>query len=124
MAYLDGKTIAVTGAGRGIGRAVALACAAAGANVVVNDYGVSIDGADPDSEIANAVGQSESVEIIFVDDGSTDDTPQVLESYRARITPLRQPNLGPEVARNNAAARSLIESFRALLPSVPHATSD
>jgi len=55
MAYLDGKTIAITGAGRGIGRAVALACAANGANVVVNDYGVSIDGNEPDSDVANAV---------------------------------------------------------------------
>jgi NAD(P)-dependent dehydrogenase (short-subunit alcohol dehydrogenase family) len=55
VGHLDGKTIAVTGAGRGIGRAVALACAAAGANVVVNDYGVSIDGNDPTSEVADAV---------------------------------------------------------------------
>jgi NAD(P)-dependent dehydrogenase (short-subunit alcohol dehydrogenase family) len=53
--YLEGKSIAVTGAGRGIGRAVALACAAAGAKVVVNDYGVSIDGKEPTSEVANAV---------------------------------------------------------------------
>jgi NAD(P)-dependent dehydrogenase (short-subunit alcohol dehydrogenase family) len=55
VGYLDDKTVAVTGAGRGIGRAVALACAEAGANVVVNDYGVSIDGQDPTSDIADAV---------------------------------------------------------------------
>jgi NAD(P)-dependent dehydrogenase (short-subunit alcohol dehydrogenase family) len=53
--YLKGKSIAVTGAGRGIGRAVAMACAAEGANVVVADYGVGIAGEDPTSEVADAV---------------------------------------------------------------------
>jgi NAD(P)-dependent dehydrogenase (short-subunit alcohol dehydrogenase family) len=53
--FLENKVIAVTGAGRGIGRAIALACAAEGASVVVNDFGVSIDGAEPSSEVADAV---------------------------------------------------------------------
>ena len=42
---LQDKVIIVTGAGRGIGREIALLCAAEGAKVVVNDPGGSADGA-------------------------------------------------------------------------------
>jgi NAD(P)-dependent dehydrogenase (short-subunit alcohol dehydrogenase family) len=55
MGYLDGKVIAVTGAGRGIGRAIALDAAREGARIVVNDYGVSMDGQEPTSEVAESV---------------------------------------------------------------------
>ncbi len=44
MGLLDGRIVIVTGAGGGIGRAHALAVAAEGARVVVNDIGVGLDG--------------------------------------------------------------------------------
>lgn len=55
MGLLDGKVAVITGAGRGIGRAQALAFAAEGARVLVNDVGAARDGTGADRGPADAV---------------------------------------------------------------------
>lgn len=52
---LHGRVAIITGAGRGIGRAHALAFARAGARVVVNDIGVGLDGSGSSGGPAQAV---------------------------------------------------------------------
>ena len=46
---LEGRSYVVTGAGRGMGREVAILTAALGGSVVVNDPGVNVDGSGSDS---------------------------------------------------------------------------
>jgi len=55
MGMMDGKVVVVTGAGRGVGRGVALLMAAEGAQVVVNDIGAALDGSGGEQTPAQEV---------------------------------------------------------------------
>src|SRR3989442_12941590 len=87
MGMLDGKAALVTGAGRGIGRGIALALAHAGAKVVVNDLGTSLSGEGAESLPADQV-----VDEILTTGGTAEGNPGNVPSFPA-ATPMGEPVL-------------------------------
>jgi Glycosyl transferase family 2/Glycosyl transferases group 1 len=73
--------------------------------VCAYDYGAYVEAAVR-SALEQEHVQNDALEVIVVDDGSTDDTPQILASFGDAITVLHQPNEGPAVATNRAIARA------------------
>jgi hypothetical protein len=89
--------------------------------VCAYDYGAYVEEA-----VRSVLSQErlarDALEVIVVDDGSTDETPAILASFGDAITVMRHRNEGPAVATNRAIARargrylSLLDADDAWLP--------
>lgn len=103
---LEGANLIVTGGGRGIGRAIALAAAAAGARVMVNDLGCDVDGEGADPSVAESV----VAEIRAAGGVAVSDTSDVAASGAAAALVARSSEAGPLSAIYHCAGVSLERS--------------
>ena len=111
-ASLDGQTALVTGASRGIGRAVALALAAEGAEVVVN-YASSPDAAEAVvAEIQAKGGSAYALKADVSDEASVDDLIKTVLKRSERIDVLVN-NAG--ITRDGLLMRMKTEDWQAVI---------
>ena len=91
MGKLEQRNAVVTGAGRGIGRAVAMLLAKEGASVVVNDPGGNVDGTGHDNGPADQVAAEikeaggTAVAAVFARFSDCDGIPLVAIHYRGNL---------------------------------------
>ena len=109
---LDGQTALVTGASRGIGRAVALALAEAGAEVVVN-YSSSPDAADSVvGEITGSGGRAYAVQANVADEEAVNDLIKTVIERSGRIDVLVN-NAG--ITRDGLLMRMKTEDWQSVI---------
>ena len=76
-AILSGKTILITGAARGLGREIALGCAAAGAGLVLAD--IDLAGAEETTSLVTEAGGTARAEAVDLRD------PAAIEALASRV---------------------------------------
>jgi len=79
--HLSGKSIVVTGAGRGIGRATAIAIAQAGGNVVVNDLDLDVATEVVDEITALGAGAVPNTDSVVDWDSANNMVEQAIENF-------------------------------------------
>src|SRR6266571_1018814 len=113
-AMLAGKMVLVTGASRGIGRAIALACAAAGADVAVT-YRTSRSAAD---DVAGTIrGLGRRAEVFATDASQADDVRRLAADAQGALgrVDVWINNAGADVLTGEPATRSRAEKLALLL---------
>src|SRR3989454_7390126 len=111
---LDGKVAVVTGASSGIGRAIALAYAAAGADVAVT-YRTNRRGADETADGARAAGRrAESIRADVAEQADVDALADVLRRTFGRVD-VWVNNAGADILTGDAMRLSRIEKLDRLL---------
>jgi 3-oxoacyl-[acyl-carrier protein] reductase len=111
---LDGKVALVTGASSGIGRAIALAYAAAGADVALT-YRTNQRGADETADGARATGRRvESIRADVAEPGDLDELADALRRTFGRVD-VWVNNAGADILTGDAARLSRVEQLDRLL---------
>src|SRR5690349_501065 len=111
---LDGKVAVVTGASSGIGRAIALAYAAAGADVALT-YRTNRRGADETADGARAAGRrAESIRADVAEQADVDALADVLRRTFGRVD-VWVNNAGADILTGDAVRLSRIEKLDRLL---------
>src|SRR5688572_5765378 len=111
---LEGKVVLVTGAARGIGRAIALACAEAGADVAVT-YRTSGQGAAAVASSIESLGRR--AHVAQVDTTNAEDIARLARQARAAFgrVDVWINNAGADILTGSAASRSRLEKLDRLL---------
>ena len=78
-------------------------------SIVVNNYNY---GRFLDCSLRSAVEQTNPCEVVVVDDGSTDESAEVLHRWQEKVKVIRQPNSG-QIAAYEAGFRASTEIGRA-----------